>query len=54
MLPIDVRGLEDACARLYNRRSRIIGWGTGSVFDYFHGLYPVRLDYLVDNAASRC
>ena len=53
MLPIDARGLDQACARLYSRTARVIGWGTGSVFDYFHGLYPIRLDYLVDNDRTR-
>jgi hypothetical protein len=32
---------------------RIVGWGSGSVFDYFQNAHPVRLDYLVDNDASR-
>lgn len=53
MVPIDARGLDQACARLYSRTARVIGWGTGSVFDYFHRLYPIRLDYLVDNDRSR-
>ena len=53
MLPIDIRTLDNACGRFYSRTSRVIGWGTGSVFDYFHGLYPIRLDYLVDNDGAR-
>jgi hypothetical protein len=53
MLPIDTRSLDKACARLYSRTARVIGWGTGSVFDYFHGLHPIRLDYLVDNDRAR-
>jgi len=53
MLPIDAVALHDACGRLYSRDARVIGWGTGSVFDYFHSLYPVRLDYLVDNDRAR-
>jgi hypothetical protein len=53
MLPIDARRLDDACGRLYSRTARVIGWGTGSVFDYFHSLYPIRLDYLVDNDRAR-
>jgi len=40
-------------ARLFSRTSRVVGWGSGSVFDYFHGLYPIRLDYLVDNDFKR-
>jgi hypothetical protein len=32
---------------------RIVGWGSGSVFDYFQRTHPVRLEYLVDNDASR-
>jgi hypothetical protein len=31
----------------------VVGWGSGSVFDYFQQHFPVRLDYLVDNDASR-
>jgi hypothetical protein len=53
MLPIDTRTLDQACARLYSRTARVIGWGTGSVCDYFHSLYPIRLDYLVDNDRAR-
>ena len=44
-MPIDARGLDRACARLHSRTARVIGWGSGSVFDYFHGLYPIRLEY---------
>jgi hypothetical protein len=51
MLPIDARGLDDACARLYSRTARVIGWGTGSVFEYFHARYPS--GYLVDNDRTR-
>ncbi len=51
--PIDRKGLDEACRRLYARSSRIIGWGSGSVFDYFHTLYPIELDYLVDNDERR-
>ncbi len=29
---------------------KLIGWGSGGVFDYYHGLFPLPLDYLVDNA----
>jgi WavE lipopolysaccharide synthesis protein len=53
MLPIDAGVLGQATARLYSRTTRVIGWGTGSVFDYFHELYPIRLDYLVDNDRAR-
>jgi len=53
MLPVDARTLNEACGQLYSRTARVIGWGTGSVFDYFHGLYPIRLDYLVDNDRAR-
>jgi hypothetical protein len=44
MLPIVAAALHDACGRLYSRNARVIGWGTGSVFDYFHSLYPIRLN----------
>ena len=50
---IDARGLDQASARLFSRTARVVGWGSGSVFEYFHGLYPIRLDYLIDNDASR-
>ena len=53
MLPIDARELGQAYARLYARTARVIGWGTGSAFDYFNGLHPIRLDYLVDNDPAR-
>jgi hypothetical protein len=52
-MPIDVHGLNAASAALMARTSRLVGWGSGSVFDYFHGLYPVRLEYLVDNDPTR-
>jgi hypothetical protein len=51
--PIDRQGLDAACQRLFDRSSRVVGWGSGSVFDYFHGLWPLRLDYLVDNDEVR-
>ena len=53
MLPIDARELGQAHTRLYSRTARVIGWGTGSAFDYFNGLHPIRLDYLVDNDQTR-
>jgi hypothetical protein len=52
-MPIDVRALDAASAALSDRRSRLVGWGSGSVFEYFQGLHPVRLDYLVDNDSTR-
>jgi hypothetical protein len=42
-----------ASARVFGREARLVGWGTGSVFEDFHDLFPVRLDYLVDNDAGR-
>ncbi|MFN7977140.1 MAG: WavE lipopolysaccharide synthesis family protein [Vicinamibacterales bacterium] len=45
--------LDEAQRALFDRRIRLIGWGSGSVFDYFHSLAPVPLDYLVDNDPSR-
>jgi WavE lipopolysaccharide synthesis len=45
--------LDRATRRLFDRSSPVIGWGTGSVFEYFHTLFPIRLDYLVDSDASR-
>jgi hypothetical protein len=52
-MSIETQSLTAAAARLWDRRSRLVGWGSGSVFDYFHSLYPFRLDYLVDSDASR-
>ncbi len=53
MLSIDARGLDEARARLFARSTRVVGWGSGSVFHHFHTRFPVPLDYLVDNDASR-
>jgi hypothetical protein len=53
MLPIGARELGQAYARLSSRTGRVIGWGTGSAFDYFNGLHPIRLEYLVDNDPTR-
>jgi hypothetical protein len=50
---IDREALDAASRLLSSRASTIVGWGTGSVFDYFHGLHPIRLDYLVDNDRRR-
>jgi hypothetical protein len=50
---VDLRTLERGRAAVFDRSVRVVGWGTGSVFDYFHGLYPIRLDGLVDSDASR-
>ena len=46
-------GVERARQRLRDPRTRVVGWGTGSVFDYFYASRPMRLDALVDNDASR-
>lgn len=51
--PLTRRGLDDAHRALFDRHTRIVGWGSGSVFDFFHERFPVRLDYLVDNDATR-
>jgi hypothetical protein len=53
MTLIDARGLDRARSRLFARTSRVVGWGSGSVFDYFQALYPLRLDYIVDNDPTR-
>jgi WavE lipopolysaccharide synthesis len=50
---VDTRSLEQAAAALLDRSAQLVGWGSGSVFDYFHGQQPVRLDYLVDSDAGR-
>jgi hypothetical protein len=36
-----------------SRCERVVGWGTGSVFDYFHHRHPRPLAYLVDNDRTR-
>lgn len=51
--PIDSQALDLASRRLFDRSSSLVGWGTGSVYDYFHRYHPVRLDALVDNDATR-
>ena len=51
--PIDSHALELASRRLFDRSSSLVGWGTGSVYDYFHRHHPVRLDALVDSDATR-
>jgi hypothetical protein len=51
--PLTRRRLDEAHRALFDRQARVVGWGSGSVFDYFHQHFPVRLDYLVDNDASR-
>lgn len=42
-----------ATARLLARSGPVFGWGSGSVFDYFHGLFPIQLDAIIDNDARR-
>ncbi|MEQ1869987.1 MAG: WavE lipopolysaccharide synthesis family protein [Vicinamibacterales bacterium] len=53
MLPIDARRLDQVHARLSESSTRLVGWGSGSVFDYFQERFPLPLSYLVDNDASR-
>lgn len=53
LTPVDTRTLELASRRVFDRASSLVGWGTGSVFDYFHRHHPVRLDALVDSDATR-
>ena len=48
------RDLERACRRLWDRRSTLVGWGTGSVFEYYQRHWPVRLDALVRNRRPLC
>jgi hypothetical protein len=50
---IDVQSLEQASRALFDRAAEVVGWGSGSVFDYFHRQHPVRLKYLVDSDAAR-
>lgn len=50
---IRARDLERACRRLWDRQSQLVGWGTGSVFEYFQRHWPVRLDALVDSDSAR-
>ena len=51
--PVSSQAIVGAVARLFDRGTRVVGWGTGSVFDYFHSHHPVRLDYLVDGDSRR-
>lgn len=51
--PIDRQSLDQACRGLFDRTRRLVGWGSGSVFDHFHAAFPLRLAYLVDNDARR-
>lgn len=51
--PLTRQCLDDAHRALFQRRSRLVGWGSGSVFDFFHDRFPLRLEYLVDNDATR-
>ena len=53
MIPMSTADLRRASERLFARGSRLVGWGSGSVFDYFQELHPLRLDYLVDNDSGR-
>ena len=50
---VDSRSLNEAIRRLAGRSGPLVGWGSGSVFDYFHGLFPIRLDAIIDNDARR-
>lgn len=49
--------LDRAARRLLDRRTPVVAWGSGSVFDYFqthlHGQLPLRLDYIVDSDPAR-
>lgn len=53
MIPVGAQELDDASDRFFESATRIVGWGSGSYFDYFHRCFPIRLDFLVDNDRSR-
>jgi len=55
LLPVSADGynLFAAFSRLRAPGVRIVGWGTGSVFEYFHERHPFPLEYLVDNDSTR-
>lgn len=53
MIPVGAQELNDATDRFFSRCRRVVGWGTGSYFDYFQRRFPMRLDFLVDNDRSR-
>ena len=55
LLPVSAEGYDLFAAfdRLRAPDVRIIGWGTGSVFEYFHQTHPFPLEYLVDNDSTR-
>jgi hypothetical protein len=50
---IDIAALSRAARRLADPTTRLIGWGTGSAFDYFARRHPLPLAYLVDRDATR-
>ncbi len=37
---------------LIGRMRRIVGWGAGGLFHYYHTLYPLPLDFLIDSDPS--
>lgn len=50
---LDSTAVERAMQMLHDPDTRVVGWGTGSVFDYFQGRSPTRLQFLVDNDMLR-
>lgn len=50
---IDAETLERAGRALAGRRTRLVAWGSGSVYDYFQSLHPIAYEYIVDNDAAR-
>lgn len=40
-------------SKLYSLYPRIVGWGTGSFFSTCQHIFPIKLDYLVDNDPAK-
>ncbi len=52
MKDISITGFQHPYSLLASGK-KLVGWGSGGVFDYFHALFPMPLAYLVDNATNR-
>lgn len=38
---------------LFEKEKKIIGWGTGSVYAYYSSIFPIKIDYLIDNEKDK-
>lgn len=48
-----VRSLEELYPYLFDKQKKIVGWGTGSLYRHYRKLFPIALDYIVDNNAEK-